>query len=230
MLITEKGSKRGGGDPSRSLRICLFSVIPLLCSAHIPVLAQELKLPSYREVSAPWNTPWAVVDLDGDQQPDVAQSLGRGADGNGFYYTISVRLSKTREFRSLVVLSNDPSGVNVVPRDVDGDHDLDLVVTSAATRKPIAVWLNDGHGGFQLVSSETISPSIVDDGVSDVAPPQLPLPLWIPDEGQNPSVALPPLLPSTDPIGSPHSCPRACENSQSASVAPVDGRSPPRRL
>jgi hypothetical protein len=31
---------------------------------------------------------------------------------------------------------------------VDGDHDLDIIVTSGFARQPVAVWINDGRGGF----------------------------------------------------------------------------------
>jgi hypothetical protein len=31
---------------------------------------------------------------------------------------------------------------------VDGDWDLDLIITSARTLSPVGVWINDGHGGF----------------------------------------------------------------------------------
>src|SRR5437773_579501 len=40
------------------------------------------------------------------------------------------------------------SGFHLSPRDVDGDHDLDIVVTAGILRQPVAIWINDGQGGF----------------------------------------------------------------------------------
>src|SRR5262249_34837190 len=30
-----------------------------------------------------------------------------------------------------------------------GDNDLDIIVTTGAARRPVAVWINDGEGGFK---------------------------------------------------------------------------------
>ena len=39
--------------------------------------------------------------------------------------------------------------VTVTLRDVDHDHDLDLVVTALPSRTVLHVWLNDGYGHFR---------------------------------------------------------------------------------
>jgi hypothetical protein len=40
-------------------------------------------------------------------------------------------------------------GLHLTPRDVDGDHKLDIVATVGFARQPVAVWINDGQGRFQ---------------------------------------------------------------------------------
>jgi hypothetical protein len=41
-------------------------------------------------------------------------------------------------------------GLHVVPRDVNGDNALDLLVSTAWLHQPVAVLVNDGHGYFTL--------------------------------------------------------------------------------
>src|SRR5262249_11776708 len=90
---------------------------------------------------------WTVADFDGDNQPDLAitQTQGRG-------YLLQFELSRNREGgapRTLFPPLPSAFGLHLTPRDVDGDHDLDIVITSGFARQPVAVWINDGQGRFQ---------------------------------------------------------------------------------
>ena len=54
-------------------------------------------------------------------------------------------LTAGRQFFRLVAPAG---GLLIEARDVNGDHTVDLVFTSAWFRQPVAVLLNDGHGRF----------------------------------------------------------------------------------
>ena len=91
---------------------------------------------------------WTVADFDGDNQPDlvITQTQGRG-------YLLQFQLSGNREGgapgRTLFPPLPSAFGLHLTPRDVDGDHDLDIVITSGFARQPVAVWINDGQGRFE---------------------------------------------------------------------------------
>jgi hypothetical protein len=97
---------------------------------------------------------WAVADFDGDSQPDLAITKME-AQGAGYVYWLEFDLSTRREadparrHPGLPALASSVFGLHLTARDVDGDHDLDIVVTVGITRKPVAVWINDGKGGFE---------------------------------------------------------------------------------
>jgi hypothetical protein len=97
---------------------------------------------------------WTVADFDGDSQPDVATTRME-ARGAGYVYWLELDLSTNRKDDSSLAQANLPSavssifGLHLTPRDVDGDHDLDIVVTMGITRQPVAVWINDGKGRFE---------------------------------------------------------------------------------
>jgi hypothetical protein len=97
---------------------------------------------------------WAVADFDGDSLPDVAVAKME-AQGAGYVYWLELDLSAGRATDSaqqrpgLSVTPSSIFGLHLTPRDVDGDHDLDIVVTIGFTRQPVAVWINNGQGGFE---------------------------------------------------------------------------------
>jgi hypothetical protein len=96
---------------------------------------------------------WAIADFDGDSQPDLAITKME-AQGAGYVYWLEFELSTKREAEparqrpGLPVLASSVFGLHLTPRDVDGDHDLDIVITVGIARQPVAVWINDGQGGF----------------------------------------------------------------------------------
>lgn len=97
---------------------------------------------------------WAIADFDGDSQPDVAVTKME-ARGAGYVYWLELDLSTKRKDEKALVNSGLPAagfslfGVHLTPRDVDGDHKLDLVVTMGLNSRPVAVWINDGQGRFE---------------------------------------------------------------------------------
>jgi hypothetical protein len=89
---------------------------------------------------------FAIADFDGDRRPDLAYiEAGQGGPGTNTYW-LDLRLSFQGP-RAIRVLA--PSGgLFLEARDVNGDHAVDLVVTTAWFRQPVAVLLNNGHGTF----------------------------------------------------------------------------------
>lgn len=95
---------------------------------------------------------WAMADFDGDSRPDLAVTKME-ARGSGFVYWLELDLSTNRGGGSAVqpglpAIASSKFGLHLTPRDVDGDHDLDIVVTMGIARQPVAVWINDGQGRF----------------------------------------------------------------------------------
>ena len=113
-------------------------------------LARETASPSaLRLEAAPllYDQGGVIADLDGDGRPDFAIVRAEGWDSKGLRYRIELQLS-TGASPSSFSVSAEKGGLRLVPRDVDGDGDLDLVVMSAWGRAPVGVWINNGHGEF----------------------------------------------------------------------------------
>src|SRR5271163_1826374 len=88
----------------------------------------------------------AIADFDGDHRPDLA-SIQTGRDScGGSAYWIQFQLSTAG--RQSIQLVAPPGGLRIEARDVNGDHAVDLVFTTAWFRQPVAILLNDGHGSF----------------------------------------------------------------------------------
>jgi len=89
----------------------------------------------------------AVADLDGDHIPDIASGISTGHTSEGYSYRVDLDFSGNPVAKTLSVFSDDSTGLNIEAVDIDGDHDLDLIITGRLS-KPISVWLNDGRGRF----------------------------------------------------------------------------------
>ena len=87
----------------------------------------------------------AIADLDGDGRPDLAIARAEGWGPNGFQYRIDIT---TRIGLSSFSVFAQSGGLLIIPRDVNGDCDLDLIITSAWSLTPVGVWINDGRGRF----------------------------------------------------------------------------------
>jgi hypothetical protein len=89
---------------------------------------------------------FAIADFDGDRRPDVASiEAGQGTFGTTSYW-IQFQLSAAG--RQSIRLFAPAGGLRIEARDVNGDHAVDLVFTTAWLRQPVAILLNDGHGVF----------------------------------------------------------------------------------
>ena len=59
-------------------------------------------------------------------------------------------------------------GLLITPRDVTGDGNLDLIVRSASSRAPVALFLNDGNGHFSRADVASFA-NALRDGSSEFA-------------------------------------------------------------
>jgi len=89
---------------------------------------------------------FAFADFDGDLLPDSA-NVQTGPNHFGHtHYCIQLQLSTSG--RQSLRLIGPSGGLFVEARDVNGDHAVDLVVTTAWRKQPVAIFLNNGHGSF----------------------------------------------------------------------------------
>lgn len=109
---------------------------------------QSSRTPGFSILSAPLlHASQTLADLDGDRQADFALSSPQGVVNGAYRYRVDVYLA-TGSGTTFDVDSKAPGGLHISARDVDGDHDLDLVITSQFGHEPVGVWINDGHGQF----------------------------------------------------------------------------------
>ena len=98
-------------------------------------------------------------DLDGDRRTDSAVAQPEGLVNGAYRYRVDVRLSADPG-TTFDVDSKSGGGLHITARDVDGDYDLDLVITSKFGREPVGVWINDGHGRFTPGNAAAYAKSI----------------------------------------------------------------------
>jgi hypothetical protein len=90
--------------------------------------------------------PFAIGDFDGDSRPDVASVETGTSDFANSEYWIELQLSAAG-WESIRLVA-PVGGLRLVARDVNGDASVDLVVSTAWSNRPVAIYLNDGHGLF----------------------------------------------------------------------------------
>src|SRR5260370_11886193 len=94
---------------------------------------------------------FAIADLDGDVRPDSARIQAELNSSGTTHYWIQLQLSALG--RQSIHLVAPAGGLLIEARDVNGDQAIDLVLSTAWFRQPVAIFLNDGHGSFSRVEA-----------------------------------------------------------------------------
>jgi hypothetical protein len=170
-LLSRAGLASGdGGERCVATRLSagLRWAVIILCAlwaSSATCQASETQTPSVVQLSP---TPsfcdqgCAIADLDGDGRPDLAIARAEGWGPSGFRYRIDLDLTSRVGLSSFSV-SAQRGGLRIIPRDVNGDWNLDLIITTAWSFTPVGVWINDGHGGF-IRGDPTAYPQSIWDG------------------------------------------------------------------
>jgi hypothetical protein len=88
-------------------------------------------------------------DLDGDQIPETVTIRQRG-----YVYQVNIHFTTGRPKLHLTTyLTESGAGLTVQTADINNDRKNDLVITSATSIRPLAIWLNQGKSKFQKISS-----------------------------------------------------------------------------
>lgn len=129
--------------------VCLvpLTAIGMLQSSHREREAQTARvvLTPYRDIAR-----FVVADLDGDRKPDMALVEMQNQRSAATNYSIRLHLSRGTE--SAIGVSGPFGGLRVAAQDVNGDANLDLIVTSNLDSSFVQVLLNDGQGNFSLAT------------------------------------------------------------------------------
>jgi len=121
-------------------------------------------------------------DLDGDHIPETATIRQRGS-----FYQVSIHFTTGRpKLRLRTYLTDDLAGLTVDIADVDHDTRADLVINSATSVSPVAIWLNRGtdfqraklqsygqlgaHSGPRLIHKKSGQPDPVGNVFTDPLP------------------------------------------------------------
>ena len=91
-------------------------------------------------------------DLDGDHIPETATIRQRGPLSGHIHFTTG------RPELRLKYITNDIGGLTLEVADIDHDTRADLVINSATSLLPVAIWLNRGAARFQHVKVVVVRP------------------------------------------------------------------------
>ena len=103
-------------------------------------------IPSLQGTSVGPGQQFAIADFDGDLRPDLA-SVRSGLNTTGSTnYWIDLQFSVAK--RQSIQVVGPLGGLLIAARDVNGDHAVDLILSTPGNSESLAVFLNDGHGHF----------------------------------------------------------------------------------
>jgi hypothetical protein len=106
----------------------------------------------------------AMADFTGDTHPDLAILQLHQVGSSSAQYSIEIQL--TEGTQQILTLTAPFGGLEVTPKDVTGDGNLDLVIHSSPSHKLIAVFLNDGAGHFHRADNALFPAARSDDSSS----------------------------------------------------------------
>lgn len=105
---------------------------------------------------------WVIADFDGDGRPDFLSPAANGATGAaGSAHGFDLQLGAGGRPALAFSIRDSGARLNLIAWDVDGDHDLDLVVVNAASNRLLEVWINDGAGRFTKSQRVSVPDSLL---------------------------------------------------------------------
>jgi hypothetical protein len=113
--------------------------------------------------------PFAIADFDGDRRPDLASVQSSPDSSSTANYRIQLKFSQAG--RGSIQLLAPAGGLWIEARDVNGDDAVDLVLSTAWSRQPVAIFLNDGHGDFSRAETSAFPGAFNRDNRSWGSPP-----------------------------------------------------------
>jgi hypothetical protein len=122
--------------------------------------AAELETGTFAPPAAP-ALGLTMADFTGDTHPDLATVELAKLDSSSALYWIEIRL--TEGGHQILKLGAPSGGLLITPKDVTGDGNLDLIVRSAKSRAPVAVYLNDGGGHFSRADVSAFTNALRDE-------------------------------------------------------------------
>lgn len=137
------------GTRAHLLLVCVCALLALAGAVNARGAAVDAADANAEQamLSAPPSVaPFAIADFDGDQRPDLAQVQAAPSNSRETQYWIQLEL--THAGRQLIGIVAPFGGLRVTASDVNGDHAIDLVLSTAWLGRPVAILLNDGHGRF----------------------------------------------------------------------------------
>jgi hypothetical protein len=102
---------------------------------------------------------FAIGDFDGDNRPDLATVETGLIGASHARYWIGFRMSAGTQ--QMIGVNAPVGGLEIVSRDVNGDNVIDLVVSAAWLKSPVAVLVNDGHGNFTIRDPAAFSAALI---------------------------------------------------------------------
>jgi hypothetical protein len=136
-----------------SLRVAPFWIAVLAADVAHGGLSPTRACPPLLE---PHQSLWAAADFDGDKSVDVARvKIGRA--GNRILASPVDLFPFCRNSAPPIFRSSLDAGLVLTVRDVDADHDPDLILRKPFAAKALNVWLNDGKGRFTETAPSTTS-------------------------------------------------------------------------
>jgi hypothetical protein len=148
-FVRKSGPRVYPSDIRQPLRTLFFLLLLLLSISAGANAAKAARIQNGATLSSGPNLTIAIADFDGDRRLDLASvQTGRSASGSSTYW---IQFQFSASGRESVQLVAPAGGLGIEARDVNGDHTVDLIFTTARLRQPVAILLNDGHGRFSRV-------------------------------------------------------------------------------
>jgi hypothetical protein len=132
--------ERIAAAPVLAILLALIAIGPAVCAEREDSLAELA-----RTVLTGGDA--TTADFDGDRHGDLALVVPDRGSLMSTRYTVDIKFS-TRIDSTSFTLQSRPGGLDVAARDIDGDRDLDLVITTRLSGEHVGVWVNDGSGNL----------------------------------------------------------------------------------